>query len=83
MICQRMLNSSIAENFIRSAKAPAMRAGVMIAKVIWKVMSTVSGIVPDMLSRPTPVRKNIFSPPVNDWRFNCPAAMPVVSKAML
>ncbi len=32
------MNHSIAENFMRSAKAPAMRAGVMIAKVIWKHM---------------------------------------------
>ena len=30
---------------MRSAKAPAIRAGVMIAKVIWKHMNTVSGIV--------------------------------------
>ena len=31
---------------MRSAKAPVIRAGVMIAKVIWKVMNTLSGIVP-------------------------------------
>ena len=31
------MNSSIAENFIRSAKAPAIRAGVMIANVIWNM----------------------------------------------
>lgn len=34
---------SMAENFMRSAKAPTIRAGVMIAKVIWKVMNTASG----------------------------------------
>jgi hypothetical protein len=28
-------NRRLAENFIRSAKAPAIRAGVMMAKVIW------------------------------------------------
>ncbi len=39
------MNQSIAENFMRSAKAPAMSAGVMIAKVIWNVMYTDSGIV--------------------------------------
>ena len=27
-----------AENFIRSASAPAIRAGVMIAKVIWNII---------------------------------------------
>ena len=31
------MNISIAENFMRSAKAPTISAGVMIAKVIWKV----------------------------------------------
>ena len=35
----------IAENFIRSANAPQIRAGVMIAKVIWNIMKTLSGIV--------------------------------------
>ena len=30
---------------MRSAKAPAISAGVMMAKVIWNVMNTVSGIV--------------------------------------
>jgi len=29
------MNSSMAENFMRSAKAPAISAGVMIAKVSW------------------------------------------------
>jgi len=29
------MNSSRAENFIRSANAPAISAGVMIANVIW------------------------------------------------
>ena len=32
------MNHSMAENFMRSANAPAIRAGVMIAKVIWKHM---------------------------------------------
>ena len=32
------MNHSIAENFMRSAKEPAMSAGVMIAKVIWNIM---------------------------------------------
>jgi hypothetical protein len=30
------MNSATAENFMRSAKAPTMRAGVIAAKVIWK-----------------------------------------------
>ena len=32
------MNHIIAENFMRSAKAPQISAGVMIAKVIWKHM---------------------------------------------
>ena len=35
-----------AENFMRSANAPQISAGVMMAKVIWKHMNTDSGIVP-------------------------------------
>ena len=31
---QPIMNESMAENFIRSAKAPTISAGVMIAKVI-------------------------------------------------
>ena len=40
------MNQSIAENFMRSAKAPTISAGVMIAKVSWNVMKSGSGIVP-------------------------------------
>ncbi len=36
---------NIDENFIRSAKEPAISAGVMIAKVSWNMQYTVSGIV--------------------------------------
>ena len=32
------MNHRKAENFMRSASAPAISAGVMIAKVIWKNM---------------------------------------------
>ena len=38
------MNAHMAENFMRSAKAPAISAGVMMAKVIWNIMYTVSGI---------------------------------------
>src|SRR5262249_24744288 len=37
------MNHSMAENFIRSAKAPQISAGVMIANVIWNIMYTDSG----------------------------------------
>jgi len=32
------MNHSMAENFMRSANAPAISAGVMMANVIWKQM---------------------------------------------
>ena len=48
---------------MRSAKAPAMSAGVMIAKVIWKTMKTVSGIVPLSEASVMPARKKLWSPP--------------------
>ena len=31
------MNQSIAENFIRSANAPTISAGVMMAKVSWNI----------------------------------------------
>ena len=37
-VTHRMMNTISAENFMRSAKAPTMRAGVMQAKVIWNAM---------------------------------------------
>ena len=52
----------MAENFIRSANAPTMRAGVMIANVSWNIWNTDSGIVPDTVSTPTPERKNLPTP---------------------
>ena len=58
------MNQSMAENFMRSAKAPTMSAGVMIAKVIWKVMKTVSGMVPLIESTSTPARKSLPKPPM-------------------
>ena len=50
---QSTMNRSSAENFMRSTNAPKIRAGVMIAKVAWKVKNTVSGIVSVRLSFPT------------------------------
>ena len=39
------MNHIMAENFMRSAKAPAMIAGVMMAKVAWYIRKTFSGTV--------------------------------------
>ena len=35
----------MAENFIRSAQLPVTTAGVMMAKAIWNITNTLSGIV--------------------------------------
>ncbi len=43
---------------MRSANAPVISAGVMIAKVIWKVMNTLSGIVPLSASVVMPLRNS-------------------------
>src|ERR1700688_1139613 len=40
-----LMNHSMAENFMRSANAPQIRAGVMMAKVSWNIEYTTSGIV--------------------------------------
>ena len=37
-VTQRRTNTITAENFMRSAKAPTISAGVIIAKVIWNTM---------------------------------------------
>ena len=58
------MNTSIAENFIRSANAPTIRAGVMIANVNWYIMNTVSGIVPLIASTVRPFRNALPKPPM-------------------
>ena len=38
------MNSTMAENFMRSANEPQISAGVMMAKVIWNIEKTNSGM---------------------------------------
>ena len=64
MICHRTMNSTSAENFMRSAKAPQISAGVMMAKVIWKHMNTDSGIVPLRVPTSMPFSMNRDMPPI-------------------
>ena len=73
------MNTSAATNFMRSAKAPAISAGVMMAKVIWKVMNTPSGMPSTRLSpfRPASIARS--RPPTKLLKLYSPAAMPVVS----
>lgn len=49
---------------MRSAKPPTMSAGVMIAKVIWNIANTVSGIEPLTASCVTPARNALSRPPI-------------------
>ncbi len=51
---------------MRSAKAPTMSAGVMMAKVIWKVAKTDSGMVRVRLSRVRPAKKALSRPPMKE-----------------
>ena len=44
------LKINIAENLILSTNAPIIRAGVMIAKVIWNIAKMLSGMLPDGIS---------------------------------
>ncbi len=57
-----------AENFIRSAKAPVMSAGVITANIAWKIMNAWCGMVaayPGYGSVPTPRRPAQASDPTN------------------
>ena len=48
------MNHSIAENFMRSAKAPAISAGVMMANVIWNAQNKMKGMVRNLKNSPPP-----------------------------
>ena len=40
------MKTTYAENFMRSAKAPEISAGVMTANIIWKATNASAGTVP-------------------------------------
>src|ERR1700761_4489465 len=68
MIAHSTMNTSIAENFIRSANAPVISAGVMIANISWYTMNVCSGIVAAYAvfgATPPPRRNTLCSPPIN------------------
>ena len=57
-------------NFARSANAPVIRAGVMIANIAWKIMNNSCGIpVPSRGSAPTPFspKNSVGSPIKPPW----------------
>src|ERR1700679_782561 len=69
-IAHSTMNVSIAENFIRSANAPVISAGVMMANISWKTIKVCSGIVAAYLgsgASPTPWRKTLCRPQINQF----------------
>ena len=54
MIDQMAMNQTQAENFMRSATAPEIKAGVMMANIIWNTMKAPSGIESPWIALPTP-----------------------------
>lgn len=54
-----MVNTTQAENFIRSATAPLMRAVAMMAKADWKATKTNPGMVPTSVPM-TPVESEVL-----------------------
>lgn len=57
------MKTSIAENFMRPAKAPIISVAVRIANVIWKQTKSKVGMEPDMLLMSRPLRNTCESPP--------------------
>ena len=62
MVTHSAMKTIMAENFIRSANAPTMSAGVMMANVSWNIWKTDSGIVPDTVSTSTPESNSLPKP---------------------
>ena len=64
----RARKSAHPANFIRSAVAPVMRAGVMMANIIWKATNASAGTVsasrPGMLPLNKPLRPTRSKPPI-------------------
>src|SRR5271156_2718004 len=67
-IAHNTMNASMAENFIRSANAPVINAGVMMANINWNTINVCRGIVAAYLgsgASPTPRRNTLCKPPMN------------------
>ena len=57
MVTHRIVKMTKALNFMRSANAPVIRAGVMMANMAWKIMNAWSGMFSPS-SALTPLRPN-------------------------
>ena len=49
---------------MRSANAPIINAGVMMANIAWNITKTYSGIVPKSVSGPIPARPSLARSPM-------------------
>jgi hypothetical protein len=58
---------------MRSAKAPTMRAGVMMAKVIWNINHSASGMVPHTADKSKPAGRTLSRAPTKLLRFTVPS----------
>src|SRR5579863_2242239 len=66
------MNHIIAENFMRSANEPQIRAGVMIAKVAWNIAYTVSGMVVPRCEALTFISSCMYTTPLKKARLKPP-----------
>ena len=67
MVTHKVVNTTKALNFIRSAKAPVIRAGVMIANIPWKIMNACAGILASGVAPSealTPAKPKLSKPPI-------------------
>ena len=65
-IDHRVSTTSHPENFMRSANAPVISAGVMMANISWNAMNTVAGMVGarEEGAAPTPCSPQYVRPPI-------------------
>ena len=77
------VNQSSGANFMRSAKAPTIRAGVMTAKVIWNIANTDSGTVSVKRVAGHAGQEGLVEAAEERVRLICPASMPCVLNARL
>ncbi len=74
---QSTVNSSTAPNLMRSAKAPTISAGVMHAKVSWKMKNTYSGMYTPLLK--VAASESVANPCMNSRSKPPMKALPVVN----
>mmetsp|Transcript_16339 Transcript_16339/g.42209 ORF Transcript_16339/g.42209 Transcript_16339/m.42209 type:complete len:239 (-) Transcript_16339:289-1005(-) len=77
---QRAQYHITALNFMRSTRLPTIRAGVMMAKVIWYSAQSASGMVPFTEAMVMPRKPTLSRPPMKLWKPATPSCMPTPEK---